>query len=350
MMPKLNILVSLLVLITLISGLLSACGPDLTVTPVPTSTSIDITAPGFTQTPLPAATDTPGSTIQNLPLATSITTPAPHPDWKTYTNEFLGYRIHYPADGTINEGGFGGMNSDEVIPPGFDNFDEYFDYSEQVMPDGICVSVSIPGFDITIAPPMPFRNYIGPCPGMGIGTGYRWEKEHKTFLVTGQEIDIPGTQLYWESSGAFDFEFYYTDLDNGFRVSIVGSMQDGMDQEAYQEQWATGLEMLATLHWIRTPDLTRPGTTCAGKNTRLMPGVEAMVLKSTGIYTEPDLSSENIAEIPQNTVVLVRAGPACTDEAVFWQVESQSIPGGIGWVTEGDWTDYWLERYRVDGN
>lgn len=39
-------------------------------------------------------------------------------------------------------------------------------------------------------------------------------------------------------------------------------------------------------------------------------------------------------------------GPICADGLVFWKIESESIPGGIGWTAEGDGKEYYLEPYR----
>lgn len=39
-------------------------------------------------------------------------------------------------------------------------------------------------------------------------------------------------------------------------------------------------------------------------------------------------------------------GPICADGLVFWKIESESIPGGIGWTAEGDGKEYYLEPYQ----
>lgn len=282
-------------------------------------------------------------------LATESMVPTILPSWVTYTNEALGYRIDHPAEATITELGFSGMDSNE-IPPGEMSFQDYFHYVELVLPDGLCVSVEIPGVMITVGAPAPLNSYSGPCPGMGIGTGYRWEHESKTFLIEGEEMQIDGTQLYLESTGAFESEFYFTDLENGFRVSITGMIEEGMTEESYQQQWETGVDMLATLHWTGTPELIRPGTSCAGTFTLLMPGVTAVVtgMDMVEVLREADLTSERIGELSAGTVVRVREGPVCTDEVVLWRVEGATIPGGSGWVAEGDWMTRWLERIRED--
>jgi len=244
------------------------------------------------------------------------------------------------------------MDSNEVIPPGFTYWD-YFDYVMAILPDNLCVSVSIPGAFITIAPPYdPLGSYLGPCPGMGIGTGYIFETADETLSIAGREYTASqGTRLSLESTGAFYAEFYTFDLENGFRVIFNGRPSEGMSHDAYLTQRALAIEIIATLHWFRIPDLTKPGTTCAGAFTRLIPGVKALVVGEPDdppnrVRSGPTTADEIIAQIYPGTIVKVLAGPVCADGLVFWRVDNASIPGGSGWTAEGSGAEYWLEPYK----
>jgi hypothetical protein len=53
--------------------------------------------------------------------------------------------------------------------------------------------------------------------------------------------------------------------------------------------------------------------------------------------------SESIADLSPGTVVTVREGPVCTGDGFFWRVENSLIPGGAGWMEEGDWQQYFLK-------
>jgi hypothetical protein len=44
-------------------------------------------------------------------------------------------------------------------------------------------------------------------------------------------------------------------------------------------------------------------------------------------------------------VVKVIKGPICADGLIFWKLENDSIPSGVGWTAEGDGQEYWLEPY-----
>ena len=301
--------------------------------------------PTRTSTPVRTATVPPQPTSRYHPLPTLITTPTPRSGWVTYTNDYLGYSFHYPAQGTIREEGFSGMDSNEVIPPGFTYWD-YFDYVELVLPKPICVMVSAPGVLIAIEAPGPIGSYVMPCMGLGIGDQYTIKPGNIKFIVSGREYpSTNGNKLYLKSTGAFKSEIYFIYLENGFRLTVVGGPADGVTADEYHRQWAVGLEIMASLHWNRAPDLTKPGTTCAANFTHLMPSVEAVVMgvETAGIvYGEADLASKSIATLPRGTIVTVREGPVCNKGGIFWRVESNQIPGGTGWMEESDWRQHFL--------
>jgi len=289
-----------------------------------------------------------------VPTSTNIlaVSPTPLPGWTTYTNEYLGYRFNYPIGGNITNIGPAGMDSNEVIPPGF-TFSEYFDYVMTILPDSLCVIVKIPGVSMAIVPPYePIGSFVAPCPGMGIGADYHMEGADATWVIAGREYaDSQGMKLTLKSTGAFYGEFYVFDLENGFRITYNGTPLNEMSYESYLAQRSIAREILATLHWFRIPDLTKPGTTCAGKFTRLVPGVEAIVAGAptdppNRVRLGPGISNEVISQIYPQTLVNVLEGPVCADGLVFWKVENALIPGGFGWTAEGDGMEYWLKPIK----
>ena len=340
--------------LVLLAALLGACKQKATPLPTMTMTSTPhLLIPTATQTLiLTKASSTPRPTQIYIPANTVAVSPTPVPGWTTYTNEYLGYSFNYPSGGNIYKRGPNGMDVNEVIPPGF-TFDEYFDYVMAILPDDLCLSVEIPGALITIAPPYnPLGSYVSPCPGMGIGADYRMEGATESWYMAGREYkDTQGTKLYLKSTDAFYGEFYMFDLENGFRITFNGMPRGEMSSESYQAQRAVAKEILATLHWFRVPDLTKPGTTCAGKYTRLLPGIEAVVAGArtdlpNRVRSGPGLSNEVISQIYPPLLVKVIEGPVCADGLVFWKVGNSMIPGGSGWTAEGDGTEHWLEPYK----
>lgn len=311
---------------------------------------IPLPSPTATRTTIPpTATTVPSSTSKYLPLSTLAATPTPDPGWVTYTNDYLGYGIHHPSWAKIYESGPEGMETNEVVPPGF-TFNDYFDYVMAILPDNLCVSIGISNALVTIAPPYPVSSYAIPCPGMGIGDQYTIEQAEETISISGRQYhDSYGGKLYLKSTGAFYGEYYFFDLENGFRLVYNGGPREDMSVDRYQVQRATAMEMISTLHWFRTPDLTKPGTTCAGKFTHLMPGTYAIVAGKPDdlpnrVRSEPRTSSEIITQIYPQAVVKIEEGPVCADGLIFWRVANSLIPGGSGWTAEGDGTAYWLER------
>jgi hypothetical protein len=315
-----------------------------------TTSSTPLPSPTATRISIPStAAPVPSSTSEYLPLSTLAATPTPNPGWVMYTNDYLGYGINHPSWAEIYEQGAGGMETNEIVPPGF-SFGDYFDYVMAILPDNLCVSIGISGALITIVPPYPLSSYVIPCPGMGIGDQYTIEQADETVTIAGREYtDSHGGKLYLKSTGAFYAEYYFFDLENGFRIVYNGGPRENMSLDSYLPQRAMAMEMISTLHWFRIPDLTKPGTTCAGKFTHLLPGTYAMVAGGPDdppnrVRSGPSTTDDVIAQIYPETVVKIVEGPVCAGGLIFWQVLNNLIPGGSGWTAEGNGTEYWLER------
>ena len=335
---------------------ISACGTNPVVdTPNPTVPSIQTSVSMATATleptkipPTKAVTATVEPTLISTQIPSTIHVPTAQRGWNTYVNDYLGYQISYPPSMKIHAEGWISLYTDETIPPGF-SFDEYFTYLEKVLPDNLCVLVESDAGTVTIAPPGDsIGRFVSPCPGMGIGEQYRFEDTSQIFLVNGEQIQEAGQKLYLESTGELSSEFYMFNLDNGFRITFISGPAFGQPLETYPEKMELLKRVLSTLTWIRIPDLTIPGTTCAGKYTQLLPGVWAQVAPGdpNRVRSGPSKSAEVIGQLYPGTASLVAEGPVCADGLVFWRVENSTIPGGSGWTAEGDGKEYWLEPFE----
>ena len=98
-----------------------------------------------------------------------------------------------------------------------------------------------------------------------------------------------------------------------------------------------------------TPGLsTSEPTPCAANWSRLRPDVHAVVAGGSSdppnrVRDAPDTDAKIIYQIYPGTIVRVLEGPVCANGLVFWKVENENIPGGVGWTAEGDMQKYFLE-------
>ena len=342
--------------------MLSACGGK--AQPTPTSTSLPpariptftfIPSPSTTRTLLPTRTpllsSTPTATPGFTPLDTLAVSPTPPSGWATYTNEYLGYSFNYPPGAKIDTKGAEGVMDSEGPAPGFST-GEYLYYVMAVLPKNLCVTVSFPEGDVFIAPPFsPIGSFVNLCPSLGIGEVYRMESARETWTIAGSEVEARfGDKLHANDTDAFYTEFYSFILSNGFMVTFYGTPGMGNTSTDYAAK-RTARRILASLRWFRVPDLTKPGTTCAGKFTHLVPNEEAVVTGAPSdppnrVRAEPSLASRIISQLYPQTIVKIIEGPVCAGGLVFWKIAQPLIPGGSGWTAEGDGTNYWLEPYR----
>ena len=90
--------------------------------------------------------------------------------------------------------------------------------------------------------------------------------------------------------------------------------------------------------------------TCGGAWSRLSAGAYAVVAGESSdppnrVRAEPDTGSEVLTQLYPGSIVRVLEGPICVNSLVFWKVESESIPDGMGWTAEGDGSHYFLDPY-----
>jgi hypothetical protein len=86
---------------------------------------------------------------------------------------------------------------------------------------------------------------------------------------------------------------------------------------------------------------------CTAGWSRLTAGRQARVSDETAdpnrVRSGPSREAEVIALLDPGTAVKLLEGPVCADGLVFWKVQADPIPGGAGWIAEGDAHEYWLE-------
>jgi len=92
----------------------------------------------------------------------------------------------------------------------------------------------------------------------------------------------------------------------------------------------------------------RPFSNCP--ESRLHVGDETQVSLEPPICTrlrsEPSVSTGKILDcVDPGKKVMIRGGPKCNDNWIWWKVETED--GDVGWMAEGDGNEYWLDGGRV---
>lgn len=97
----------------------------------------------------------------------------------------------------------------------------------------------------------------------------------------------------------------------------------------------------------RNPLIQHPD--CTSGWTRLEAGDQASVSRESTtpnrVRSSPSTSDEITMLLHPGSVMKLVEGPVCAGGLVFWKIENDSIPGGVGWTAEGDGQEYWLEPY-----
>ncbi len=164
--------------------------------------------------------------------------------------------------------------------------------------------------------------------------------------------DGSGQRRVADLSLGINYSISLTWLPDGDRILLVDQLihiETGFITVlnlGFDATYATWLTQLpgASVAAISTPH-------CASAWSQLHLGIYAVVAGGPNdppnrVRNAPDTGSDILDQIYPGDIVLVTGGPVCSEGLVFWQVESGSIPGGVGWTAEGDGTDYYLVPYR----
>ena len=128
-----------------------------------------------------------------------------------------------------------------------------------------------------------------------------------------------------------------------FDIYVIGTNGKGLKRLSDNRNSSSPVWARVPLHTlVQHPD-------CTSGWTRLKASDQARVSPATTtpnrVRAGPSQSDDLIATIHPGTVVKLIEGPVCTDGLIFWNVENETIPGGVGWTAEGDGVEYWLEPY-----
>jgi von Hippel-Lindau disease tumor suppressor protein len=114
-----------------------------------------------------------------------------------------------------------------------------------------------------------------------------------------------------------------------------------------RDKW-TNAAILAMVATQNEQVATVPGEIdCTSGWTRLKAGRYSKVSQDQPVPNRvregPDTSAKIIYRIDPGEILRLVEGPICSNGLIFWKVESTLIPGGVGWTTEGDGKEYYLE-------
>lgn len=127
---------------------------------------------------------------------------------------------------------------------------------------------------------------------------------------------------------------------NGYAYAV-----GGYDFTKYQSTVYYGWIGLHRL--VESPVVEHPD--CTSDWTRLKAGGQAEVSKDSPlpnrVRSGPSTGQPIIGLLYPGSVIRLIEGPICADGLVFWKVESELIPGGVGWTAEGNGAEYYLVHY-----
>ena len=239
--------------------------------------------------------------------------------------------------------------SPDDLPPN-EAFDlktfDYFARLERIYPDDLCVGLDYEMAFITIQAPLNRGGKFVTCGVTGVGD-YDLIEKTETILVDGRSYSATGLEVHErDATATFRSEFFFTSLDDGTRIGYGGfPAYAGATYEDYLPVKEILKRILASYH------VYSPPPSCASGWSRLYPGIFAVVTGGPSdppnrVRTTPDTSAEVITQIPPGQIVFVLEGPTCAGGVAFWKVESDAIPGDLGWTAEGDGSEYCLVPYK----
>jgi hypothetical protein len=321
----------------------SACKPSIKSTPTispPTMTPSSVATPSV---PESRATVLPSEILTSMEEPTVFPTSTFIEGWLVYQNDRLGYKFSYPSQAKLSSLGPDSYSPEDVPP---DIKLDYFALLESIYPDNLCVGLEYEmGFVIIKAPPNKGGKFVT-CGVTGVGD-YDVVEASETVSIGGQLYSAHSYKVYDRDSAAtFRNEFFFVELKDGTTIDYGGYWKDyGATYEDYISVKGTLLQILAS---YRT---TVPESICGFEWSRLYPGSFTTVIGDSNglpnrVRSLPDTSAQLIAQIRPGQIALVLEGPTCSDGLVFWKVQSDSIPGGLGWTVEGDGIEYYLVPYH----
>lgn len=140
---------------------------------------------------------------------------------------------------------------------------------------------------------------------------------------------------------------FCSDRDGAVEIYVMNA--DGTGLTRLTQNDGTTSTSPAWLHITQQPVIQLPD--CTSGWTRLTAGSQAKVSEESTtpnrVRSEPSKVGDVIALLYPGSVVKVLEGQVCADGVVFWKVESDLIPGGVGWTAEGDSTEYYLVPYQT---
>jgi hypothetical protein len=263
--------------------------------------------------------------------------------WLVFKNDLLGYEFSYPPQATIGSSGPDGYSPDEVPP---DLKFDYFDLLHNLYSDDLCVGLAYETGFITIIAPLNRGGRFVTCGVTGVGE-VDLVRITETIVIDGQTYTAGGHEAHARDAAAtFLSEVLVLSLEDGTQIQYGGHWSSaGATNEADSPVKETLRRILASFH--RTsfmPD-------CATGWSQLYPGIFAVVTGGPDdppnrVRSAPDTGANVLDQISPGQIVVVLEGPACAGNLVFWKVQSDAIPGGVGWTAEGDGVAYYLSPYK----
>jgi hypothetical protein len=306
-------------------------------TPTIPSAVVSTSRPAATTLPAPRSTPTirPATITPSPPLPTTPPTSALVEGWFVYQNDLLGYEISYPPKARISSRGADGYFSDDLPPVeafGPKTFN-YLARLEQIYPDDLCVEIEYEGGFIGIGAPRNRGGQFVFCTVGGPGAVDLIPRT-ETIVIGGQPYSATGSEIHARDVASTSAGgFLGTSLEDGTHIFFSLPVTEITKQ------------ILASYRQ------TSRAPACASNWSQLYPGIFAVVTDGQSnlpnrVRSAPDTRAEVITQIYPGQIVLVLEGPTCAGDLVFWKVESDAIPGGLGWTAEGAGAEYYLEPYK----
>ncbi len=178
-----------------------------------------------------------------------------------------------------------------------------------------------------------------------------WTWTQSNYPDTSLGCPLAGQTYTQQVTNGFSISLNYQGVEYNYRASFDGKIlflctPGGSAPAATVPPGAT-LMPTPTLAPIGTPNITVGQVVCAGSlPTRLAVGMQgkAITTGSVNMRSQPNTTATVVGLLLPGGTFNVVGGPICGDRT-WWQLNYLSNAGTttIGWVGEGDSTEYWLE-------